>query len=168
MIRVLDDGLLNDDDLNRYAQEAYEYYVSVREWRQYEGRRDSIQRELELNRNNFVADRLKEWDQNKALEVEEAKWGWHPLFRFCTKNPVVAAKMPELPWAHTREEAEMIACKLQTSRTPPGTAPPEARLLRIFMLSNNIPCRSVRTLKRTLFHLIRLAFVPSHRTSCGY
>ena len=92
-----------------------------------------MQKRVRREREEWVREQLRQWDETKALEVERCVWGWHPLYHMCTGNSLLSRRMPPLPWKHTMEEAKTVVSALR-SRTLHLLAPTSACLLRLYSI----------------------------------
>jgi len=56
----------------------------------------------------YIENKMQNFDQVVALEVEWRKWSWHPLFHIFTTIPSLQALVPTFFWTHNNNEAITI------------------------------------------------------------
>lgn len=124
----------------RYWSEVFTdtflYLETERQWDDYHRASKFIMSDNAQRRKEYVARKLRDFDDAKALEREAALWDWNPLFYYCALNPLVRGRLAPLPWSHNAEEAQEFLLRLSASRTAAVGVPDEARLLKLFVHCN--------------------------------
>jgi hypothetical protein len=163
LMQVLQPATISSNVLDAHVQATFEHYESVRAHDECETRCGRERLELERCRRSIVAERLKEYDDNRALDWEQAVWNWHPLYHMCTVNPPLQHRLRPLPWVHSIDEAVKVRKLLSHERTSSMNMPREARLLRLHMLINGIFIKYVIA-SRHVAHTVRSQTVscPAH------
>lgn len=140
---ILDTGVMSETDLHRLADESMDYYVNVHQWKKHEEAVDAQRIHNARLKETFVSDKVAAWKQSMAGEMEQVSWGWNPLYHICAKNAAVSERLPPMPWKHNETEARDVVTALATRRTLPVGAVLESKIIRVFLLLNNIRYRSV-------------------------
>jgi hypothetical protein len=132
-ISWLEGGDAKDSETPNHCTETYKYFENLSLCEEFEARQADMTKRVRQQRIEWVREKLRQWDEEKAVELERCVWGWHPLFHLCTSNRFLSRRMPPLPWTHTMEEAKTVMAALSI-RTPVREAPNEARLLRLYSI----------------------------------
>jgi len=85
----------------------------------------------------YVDKKMHNFDAVVVLEVEQRKWGWHPLFDIFTIIPTLRAFVSTFPWTHSNNEVLTI-CEGIYNMERVGMfylAPWCARFLRLYTFS---------------------------------
>ena len=132
-ISWLEGGDAKASEIHNGCLETHMYFASLSLIKDFRARQNDMQKRVRREREEWVREQLRQWDETKALEVERCVWGWHPLYHMCTGNSLLSRRMPPLPWKHTIEEAKTVVSALR-SRTLHLLAPTSACLLRVYSI----------------------------------
>jgi hypothetical protein len=97
LVQALWPPTISNNVLDALVQATFEHYENVRAHDEYVTQCGRERLEVERRRQSIVAERLKEYDNNRAAERERAVWSWHPLYHMCAVNPRLQQRLPPLP-----------------------------------------------------------------------
>jgi hypothetical protein len=132
------------DEIKRVQTNPYDAEVSARKWTQvwqyahYERLRKDWEagyalkkQAVEDERKQFILDAMTKWNNDWGYNLEKALWGGSPLFAYCASNPLMAERLPYMPWTHTEKEAEDVLTKITSLRTPRQAITAETMYLKL-------------------------------------
>jgi hypothetical protein len=115
---------------------TWTYMKNSREWDEYEVQSKAVGDAIFEKRKAYMREQVAAYEHSVQIDREAVRWDFNALFHYCGINSILRSILPPLPWSHSEEEAREVLRPLMTVTFMKPSVPSEARLLKLFFVSN--------------------------------